>query len=98
MYPLDVTHVVLRRQRAGVRGRMRSSDRNGAGAPACSGVRLFFFFFFLVKKAYMPIDANHISNSKDRYSKPQKSVGSTAHPMTREAASPWHDVRYDDST
>ena len=23
-------------------------------------------FFFLVKKAYMPIDANHISNSKDR--------------------------------
>ena len=26
----------------------------------------FFFFFFWVKKAYMPIDANHISNSKDR--------------------------------
>ena len=26
MYPLDVTHVVLRRWRAGVRGRIRSSD------------------------------------------------------------------------
>ena len=35
MYPLDVTHVVLRRWRAGVRGRIRSSDRYGAGAPAC---------------------------------------------------------------
>ena len=35
MYPLDVTHVVLRRWRAGVRGRNRSSDRYGAGAPAC---------------------------------------------------------------
>ena len=35
MYPLDVTHVVLRRWRAGVWGRNRSSDRYGAGAPAC---------------------------------------------------------------
>ena len=26
----------------------------------------FFFFFFLWKKAYMPIDANHTSNPKDR--------------------------------
>ena len=25
-----------------------------------------FIFFFWWKKAYMPIDANHISNSKDR--------------------------------
>ena len=52
-----------------------------------------FVYFFLWKKAYMPIDANHISNPKDRYSKPQESVGATAHPMTREAASPRHDVR-----
>ena len=30
-------------------------------------VHLFFFFlFFLWKKAYMPIDANHTSNPKDR--------------------------------
>ena len=38
MYPLDVTMPlagVLRRWRAGVRGRNRSSDRYGAGAPAC---------------------------------------------------------------
>ena len=56
------------------------------------------FFFFLWKKAYMSIDANHISTPKDSQSKPLESVGSTAHPMTREAASPWHDVRYDDST
>ena len=26
----------------------------------------FSFFFGVWKKAYMPIDANHISNSKDR--------------------------------
>ena len=44
----------------------------------------------------MPIDANHVSNSKDRSSKPQESVGSTAHPMTREAASPWHERCYDE--
>ena len=30
----------------------------------------------------MSIDANHVSNPKDRQSKPQESVGSTAHPMT----------------
>ena len=54
MYPLDVTHVVLRRWRAGVRGKIRS----------------FFLLFFLWKKAYMPIDANHISNSKDHILKP----------------------------
>ena len=35
MYPLDVTHVVLRRRRAGVRGRIDSQIGIGAGAPAC---------------------------------------------------------------
>ena len=35
MYPLDVTHVVLRRWRAGVRGRLDPRVENGAGAPAC---------------------------------------------------------------
>ena len=35
MYPLDVTHVVLRRWRAGVRGRIDLRVGNGAGAPAC---------------------------------------------------------------
>ena len=34
------------------------------------------FFFGGVKKAYMPIDANHVSNPKDRYSKSQESFGS----------------------
>ena len=41
MYPLDVTHVVLRRWRAGVRGRNRSSDRyrcGGIGLPQASGL------------------------------------------------------------
>ena len=41
MYPLDVTHVVLRRWRAGVRGRIRSSDRyrcGGTGLPQASGL------------------------------------------------------------
>ena len=28
--------------------------------------QFFFFFFFLWKKAYMSIDANHVSNPKDR--------------------------------
>ena len=35
MYPLDVTHVVLRRWRAGVRGRIDPRIGIGAGAPAC---------------------------------------------------------------
>ena len=35
MYPLDVTHVMLRRWRAGVRGRIDLRVGNGAGAPAC---------------------------------------------------------------
>ena len=36
MNPLDVTHVVLRRWRAGVRGRIDPRVEIGAGAPACS--------------------------------------------------------------
>ena len=28
--------------------------------------RVFFFFFFFLEKAYMSIDANHVSNPKDR--------------------------------
>ena len=35
----------------------------------CNGmdvVGCYMCFFFLWKKAYMPIDANHISNAKDR--------------------------------
>ena len=35
MYPLDVTHVVLRRWRAGVRGKIDPRIGVGAGAPAC---------------------------------------------------------------
>ena len=35
MYPLDVTHVVLRRWRAGVWGRIDPRVGIGAGAPAC---------------------------------------------------------------
>ena len=35
MYPLDVTQVVLRRWRAGVRGRIDPRIGIGAGAPAC---------------------------------------------------------------
>ena len=35
MYPLDVTHVVLRRWRAGVRGRIDPRVGIDAGAPAC---------------------------------------------------------------
>ena len=35
MYPLDVTHVVLRRWRAGVWGSLDPRVENGAGAPAC---------------------------------------------------------------
>ena len=35
MYPLDVTHVVLRRWRAGVRGRIDPRIGIGAGAPTC---------------------------------------------------------------
>ena len=35
MYPLDVTHVVLRRWRAGVRGRIYPRIGVGAGPPAC---------------------------------------------------------------
>ena len=35
MYPLDVTHVVSRRWRAGVRGRIDPRVGIGAGAPAC---------------------------------------------------------------
>ena len=64
MYPLDVTQVVMRRWRAGVRGRDRSSDRyrcGGTGLPQASGLfaslsitravaRLFFFLFFWWKK------------------------------------------------
>ena len=41
MYPLDVTHVVLRPWRAGVRGRNRSTDRyrcGGTGLPQASGL------------------------------------------------------------
>ena len=37
-----------------------------AASPAAGDGPAFFLFFFLVKKAYMSIDANHISNSKDR--------------------------------
>ena len=32
----------------------------------CWNCSSFFFFFFLVKKAYMSIDANLVSNPKDR--------------------------------
>ena len=35
MSPLDVTHVVMRRWRAGVRGRIDPRIGIGAGAPAC---------------------------------------------------------------
>ena len=35
MYPLDVTHVVVRRWRAGVRGRIDPRIGIGAGPPAC---------------------------------------------------------------
>ena len=41
MYPLDVTHVVLRRWRAGVRWQDRSTDRyrcGGTGLPQASGL------------------------------------------------------------
>ena len=41
MYPLDVTHVVLRCWRAGVRGRNRSTNRyrcGGTGLPQASGL------------------------------------------------------------
>ena len=37
-----------------------------AGGGAVASAFFFFFFFFWWKKAYMPIDANHISNPKDR--------------------------------
>ena len=61
----------VRLQRVGLQ------SSHGGGAP--------IFISFLGKKAYMPIDANLVSNPKDRQSKPQESCGSTAHPMTREA-------------
>ena len=105
MYPLDVTQVVMRRWRAGVRGRIDPRIGIGAGAPAClrrqacsrpsqshvlSTPFFFFFFFGGRKKAYMPIDESQFERE---IKQTQKSV-STAHPMTREAASPC-DVRYE---
>ena len=46
-------------------GRLRNLSLAAAISLGFCGF-FFFFFFFLWKKAYMPIDANHISNSKDR--------------------------------
>ena len=54
MYPLDVT---MPQAGCCVAGGLEF----GAGIDP-----RIFFFFFRWKKAYMPIDANHISNSKDR--------------------------------
>ena len=52
-------------------GRVHGRPHSSCGQPAaCSQSmqcrRVPLFFLFLVKKAYMPIDANHISNPKDR--------------------------------
>ena len=47
-----------------IQGRAEGMQSGAADLRACAAMG--FFFFFSWKEAYMPIDANHISNSKDR--------------------------------
>ena len=49
-------------------GPMPSFLFTGPAVPPCLGWQSGFHLFFVCvwKKAYMPIDANHVSNAKDR--------------------------------
>ena len=66
-------HAGRRQHRGGTRlgGGVPNAQRPEGGCLPCRGGtqlawrHFFSFFFFLWKKAYMRIDANHISNPKD---------------------------------
>ena len=56
----------------------------------------FFNFFFLVEESLHVHRCQSYQQSERQIKQSTGEFGSTAHPMTREAVLPWHDVRYDD--